>query len=100
MVNPPGSPGRAAPPVWIAGYGPKVLSLAGRIADGVILQFADPDLIEWCLGFVRQGAKEAGRDPSAVEVMAAARFGSRMTWPWRGSGCAGFPRWCQIMWSI
>jgi len=61
-----------SPPVWIAGYGPKVLSLAGRIADGVILQFADPDLIEWCLGFVRQGAKEAGRDPQAVEVMAAA----------------------------
>ena len=61
-----------SPPVWIAGYGPKVLSLAGRIADGVILQFADPDLIAWCLGFVRQGAKEAGRDPKAVEVMAAA----------------------------
>jgi len=72
-----GQPARLAwttgsPPVWIAGYGPKVLSLAGRIADGVILQFADPDLIEWCLGFVRQGAKEAGREPKAVEVMAAA----------------------------
>src|SRR6516162_7317060 len=26
-------------PVWIAGYGPKALHLAGRIADGVILQF-------------------------------------------------------------
>ncbi|MGH9547426.1 MAG: TIGR03842 family LLM class F420-dependent oxidoreductase [Terriglobales bacterium] len=61
-----------SPPVWIAGYGPKVLGLAGRIADGVILQFADPDLIEWCLGFVRQGAKEAGRDPKSIEVMAAA----------------------------
>jgi probable F420-dependent oxidoreductase len=61
-----------SPPVWIAGYGPKVLSLAGCIADGVILQFADPDLISWCLGFVRHGAKEAGRDPRAVEVMAAA----------------------------
>src|SRR4029077_662923 len=61
-----------SPPVWIAGYGPKVLNLAGRIADGVILQFADPDLIAWCLEFVRQGAREAGRDPKAVEVMAAA----------------------------
>src|SRR5258707_10819087 len=61
-----------SPPVWIAGYGPKVLSLAGRIADGVILQFADPDLIAWCLGFVTQGAKEAGRDPKSVEIMAAA----------------------------
>src|SRR6202158_4800049 len=31
-----------SPPVWIAGYGPKVLNLAGRIADGGILPFADP----------------------------------------------------------
>jgi probable F420-dependent oxidoreductase len=61
-----------APPVWIAGYGPKVLQLAGRIADGVILQFADPDLIAWCLGFVRQGAEAAGRDARKIEVMAAA----------------------------
>jgi probable F420-dependent oxidoreductase len=61
-----------SPPVWIAGYGPKVLSMAGRIADGVILQFADPDLIAWCLGFVVQGAKEAGRDPKSIEIMAAA----------------------------
>ncbi len=61
-----------SPPVWIAGYGPKVLQLAGRIADGVILQFADPDLIAWCLGFVKQGAEAAGRDPGNIEVMAAA----------------------------
>src|SRR6266403_5758311 len=43
------------PPVWVAGYGPKALRTAGRIGDGVILQFADPDLIAWCLGFVREG---------------------------------------------
>jgi probable F420-dependent oxidoreductase len=62
---------QGSPRVWIAGYGPKVLDLAGRIADGVILQFADPDLIEWCLGFVRKGAVAAGRDPKKIEVMAA-----------------------------
>jgi probable F420-dependent oxidoreductase len=60
------------PRVWVAGYGPKALRTAGRIADGVILQFADPDLIDWCLGFVREGAKEAGRDFSKFEVMSAA----------------------------
>src|SRR5206468_2835921 len=32
-------------PVWIAGYGPKALELTARIADGVILQLAEPDLI-------------------------------------------------------
>jgi probable F420-dependent oxidoreductase len=61
-----------SPPVWIAGYGPKVLNMAGRIADGVILQFADPDLIAWCLGFVWEGARQAGRDPKSLEIMAAA----------------------------
>ena len=59
-------------PVWIAGYGPKVLDMAGRIADGVILQFADPDLIAWCLDLVRQGARSVGRDPASIQVMAAA----------------------------
>ena len=63
---------RGSPRVWIAAYGPKALHLTGRVADGVILQFADPDLIEWCMGFVREGAKEAGRDPSKIEVMSAA----------------------------
>lgn len=60
------------PRVWVAGYGPKALNLAGRIGDGVILQFADPDLIEWCCSFVKQGAQEAGRDYSKIEIMSAA----------------------------
>ena len=62
---------QGSPRVWIAGYGPKVLELAGRVGDGVILQFADPDLIEWCVGFVKKGAEAAGRDPKKIEIMAA-----------------------------
>jgi probable F420-dependent oxidoreductase len=61
-----------SPRVWIAGYGPKVLHMAGRVADGVILQFADHDLITWCLGFVREGASAAGRDFNQIEIMSAA----------------------------
>ncbi|MBI1800299.1 MAG: TIGR03842 family LLM class F420-dependent oxidoreductase [Chloroflexi bacterium] len=59
-------------PVWVAGYGPKALTAAGEIADGIILQFADPYLIKWCLGFVREGAERAGRDFSMIQVMSAA----------------------------
>jgi probable F420-dependent oxidoreductase len=59
-------------PVWVAGYGPKALALAGRVADGVVLQFADPHLIAWCMGFVRAGAEAAGRDPESIKIMAAA----------------------------
>lgn len=59
-------------PVWIAGYGPRALELTGRIADGAIIQLADPSLVGWCAGLLRQGARSAGRDPNAVAVMAAA----------------------------
>jgi probable F420-dependent oxidoreductase len=59
-------------PVWIAGYGPKALELTARIADGVILQLADVDLIRWFVGQLRDSARQAGRDPNAIKVMAAA----------------------------
>ena len=59
-------------PIWVAGYGPMALAAAGRVADGIILQLADPDVIRWCMGFVRAAAEEAGRDPDSIKVMAAA----------------------------
>jgi probable F420-dependent oxidoreductase len=65
------SPGQRLP-VWIAGYGPKALALIGRIADGVVLQLAAPDLTRWFVPQLRDAARAAGRDPSAVRVMAAA----------------------------
>jgi probable F420-dependent oxidoreductase len=59
-------------PTWIAGYGPMALALAGRIADGLILQLADPDLIRWMVGLMRDAAETAGRDPASIKVQAAA----------------------------
>jgi probable F420-dependent oxidoreductase len=59
-------------PVWIAGYGPVALKMTGRIADGAMLQIADPDLVRWFAGQVHDSAREAGRDPGAVRIMAAA----------------------------
>ncbi|MDQ6711205.1 MAG: TIGR03842 family LLM class F420-dependent oxidoreductase [Candidatus Dormibacteraeota bacterium] len=59
-------------PIWVAGYGPKALRAAGRVADGVIIQLADPAIIRWCLQFVREGAEEAGRRFEDIEVQAAA----------------------------
>jgi len=59
-------------PVWVAGYGPKALALTARIADGVVLQLADPDLIRWFVAQLHDHMREAGRDPSEMKVMAAA----------------------------
>ncbi|MGH8989792.1 MAG: TIGR03842 family LLM class F420-dependent oxidoreductase [Acidimicrobiales bacterium] len=58
--------------VWMAAYGPKALALAGREADGLILQLADPFVISWAIGCARSAAEEAGRDPEALTICAAA----------------------------
>lgn len=59
-------------PAWVAGYGPKALEVTGRVADGAIVQLADPSLVGWCVGLARDGARRAGRDPRALRIMAAA----------------------------
>src|ERR671919_1892504 len=46
-------------PMWIAGYGPKALAVAGRVADGVIIQLADPQIIQWIMDTARKAAEEA-----------------------------------------
>ena len=59
-------------PVWVAGYGPMALAMTGRMADGVILQLADVDLIRWFVGQVREAEAAAGRPAGSVKVQAAA----------------------------
>src|SRR6188508_181062 len=59
-------------PIWVAGYGPMALAMTGRVADGVILQLADPDLIRWFVAQVRDAAAAAGRDPASIRIQAAA----------------------------
>jgi probable F420-dependent oxidoreductase len=59
-------------PMWIAGYGPKALAVAGRVADGVIIQLADPVIIQWIMDTARTAAEEAGRDPSELKCIVGA----------------------------
>jgi probable F420-dependent oxidoreductase len=58
--------------VHVAGYGPKALAVAGRQGDGVIIQLADPDIIQWIMATARQAAEEAGRDPAALKCIVSA----------------------------
>jgi probable F420-dependent oxidoreductase len=58
--------------MWIAGYGPKALAVAGRIGDGVIIQLADPQIIQWIMETARASAQEAGRDPAALKCIVGA----------------------------
>ncbi|MFG2831255.1 TIGR03842 family LLM class F420-dependent oxidoreductase [Streptomyces sp. NPDC048434] len=59
-------------PVWMAAYGPKALAMTGRLADGFILQLADPFLTEWMIKAVRKAAADAGRDPAELTICVAA----------------------------
>jgi probable F420-dependent oxidoreductase len=59
-------------PIWVAAYGPKALALTGEVADGFILQLADPDITAWSIAAVRKSAADAGRDPSSVKICVAA----------------------------
>jgi probable F420-dependent oxidoreductase len=59
-------------PMYVAGYGPKALAVAGRVADGVIIQLADPVIIEWIMATARKAAEAAGRDPEALDCIVGA----------------------------
>jgi probable F420-dependent oxidoreductase len=59
-------------PMWVAGYGPKALAVAGRIGDGVVIQLADPVIIQWIMDTARRSAEKAGRDPSELECIVSA----------------------------
>jgi probable F420-dependent oxidoreductase len=59
-------------PMWVAGYGPKALAVAGRVSDGVIIQLADPEIISWIMDTARKAAVEEGRDPAALKCIVGA----------------------------
>jgi probable F420-dependent oxidoreductase len=59
-------------PLYVAGYGPRALGVAGRVSDGVIIQLADPVIIEWIMATARKAAEEEGRDPDALECIVGA----------------------------
>ena len=65
---------RELPPIemHVAGYGPRVLGVAGRVGDGVIIQLADPDIISWTMETARSAAAEAGRDPAGLKCIVCA----------------------------
>ena len=79
----------------VAGYGPKALAVAGRQGDGVIIQLADPDIIQWIMATARTAAEEAGATRRRSSASSARRATSPTTSPTRASRCAGSRRWSR-----
>lgn len=62
--------GGAHIPIYIAGSGPRILELAGRVADGaIILVGLDGAFVRGAVECVRKGARAAGRDPASVRTV-------------------------------
>jgi 5,10-methylenetetrahydromethanopterin reductase len=56
-------------PVYVGARGPRMLELAGEIADGAITHGITPRYIEFCLARLAEGATRAGRPADACELV-------------------------------
>jgi len=57
-------------PIYVGAVNPKLLRLAGQLADGIILVNSGSERVKLALEQVSQGAKEVGRDPTSVDIAA------------------------------
>jgi 5,10-methylenetetrahydromethanopterin reductase len=55
-------------PVYLAALGPQMLRLAGKVADGALLNWATPHRIAFSRAQINTGALQAGRDPATVPM--------------------------------
>jgi 5,10-methylenetetrahydromethanopterin reductase len=63
-------------PLDVAASGPRVLTLAGRIAERVTLAVgADVERLSWARDIARKAAADAGRDPASLAVGAYVNVG-------------------------
>lgn len=63
---------RADLPIYTAGLSPRMLELAGELADGVILWLCTPDYIrDVVVTHVREGRRKAGRSLDGFDIVAA-----------------------------
>jgi 5,10-methylenetetrahydromethanopterin reductase len=60
-------------PIYLAAFGPKMTRLAGRIADGVLINMANPAEIRRISEEVQKGAEEAGKDPASMQIICKIR---------------------------
>jgi len=59
------------PPVYVVASGLRLLELAGRLADGVVVNVgAHPDVLREARARIEAGARAAGRDPAGLDRVA------------------------------
>lgn len=67
--------GDRSPEIVLGALGPKMLALAGEVADGVLLNYLPASHVPWSIEQVQSGAIRAGREPDAVTTYAYVHAG-------------------------
>lgn len=70
-VQLPWAPGYEMP-AWFAAYGPKALAAAGTSADGLIIQLADPWLVQWFSQQALDARQTSDKKDQPLRIMSAA----------------------------
>lgn len=62
-------------PIHVGVIGPRMLQLAGEVADGAVLSIlSSPQYLRWARTQITQGAREAGREGAAHRIIAFALY--------------------------
>jgi len=61
-------------PVYVGAQGPKMLALAGKIGDGVLINACHPDDVEYAVNCVKNGVQEIGKQFNELDVAAYTSF--------------------------
>lgn len=74
------------PRILVGALGPRMLALAGEVADGVLLNYLPATHVAWSVEQVRAGEAAAGREPGSCRVHAYVHAGVAETEPARANG--------------
>jgi len=61
-------------PVYVGAQGPKMLALAGKIGDGVLINACHPKDVEYAVSCVKEGVTAAGKRYEVIDVAAYTSF--------------------------
>jgi 5,10-methylenetetrahydromethanopterin reductase len=61
-------------PVYVGAQGPKMLEMAGKIGDGVLVNASHPSDIQFAVQMANEGLKQAGKSPEEFDITAYTSF--------------------------
>lgn len=61
-------------PVYVGAQGPKMLEMAGKIGDGVLVNASHPTDIGYAVKMANEGMRQANKQPSEVDIAAYTSF--------------------------